>query len=148
MASAKVKIAAKTLIRGNNDSILMIRNPDVGWEIPGGKLEEGEDIMEGLHREVLEETGTQISDCALTGVYANLSQNGLIFAFVSRYVSGSLIESPESLQVEWVEPDQCIERVSNPVIRDRISDMISFNGKLLYRTYATGPYRILREYYM
>lgn len=99
MDYAKITIATKALIRGNNDSILMIKNPDLGWGIPGGKLEEGEDILKCLHREVFEETGTQISDCKLACVYSNLTRNGLILAFLSRYVSGNIATSSESIKV-------------------------------------------------
>lgn len=145
MGSARVAVAAKALIRGEDDRILMIENPDVGWEIPGGKMEEDEDLLKCLHREVFEETGTQISDCRLAGIYSNLSGNGVVFAFVSKYVSGSVTTSPESTKVEWVKPDECLGRVSHPVIRDRIRDMISIKEGILYRAYTTGPYQILKE---
>ena len=50
--------------------VLVIERRDNGhWESPGGILELGETFEEGVRREVLEETGVQVSVGALTGVY-------------------------------------------------------------------------------
>ena len=35
----------------------MVRDSQRGWELPGGKLEEGEEIEVGALRELFEETG-------------------------------------------------------------------------------------------
>ena len=39
------------------DEVLLIKSKRRGWEIPGGVLEQGEDIMSGLKREIFEESG-------------------------------------------------------------------------------------------
>jgi len=53
--------------------VLVIQRRDKGhWESPGGILELGEQFEDGVHREVLEETGLDVHVDRLTGVYKNL----------------------------------------------------------------------------
>lgn len=47
-----------------NGSILLVRqrvNPKRGWSLPGGRLEQGETLAEGLRREFREETGLTVT---------------------------------------------------------------------------------------
>lgn len=56
----------------NSDKILFIkkaRGPYTGqWDLPGGGLDFGETPLDGLHREVLEETGLKIKSATLLNV--------------------------------------------------------------------------------
>ena len=40
----------------------MTRNPNRGLEFPGGKVEEGESLIEAVRRETLEETGATLTN--------------------------------------------------------------------------------------
>src|SRR5512141_405894 len=51
------RISVKAIIRDDNGRVLLIREEDGSWELPGGGLEHGEDFREALAREVTEETG-------------------------------------------------------------------------------------------
>ena len=37
--------------------VLLVRTSNRGWEFPGGVIEQGEDLITGLKREILEESG-------------------------------------------------------------------------------------------
>ena len=54
------RFSAKAVIH-NNGNILLLLN-DMGWDLPGGHVHEGESAKEGLIREVKEETGLTIKD--------------------------------------------------------------------------------------
>lgn len=41
------------------------------WEFPGGKIQAGESILDGLYREAQEETGLQINHPELLGIYTH-----------------------------------------------------------------------------
>lgn len=53
--------------------IVMIErsNPPLGWALPGGFLDYGESVEEGVRREVKEETNLEFVDISLLGVYSS-----------------------------------------------------------------------------
>ena len=103
MVHPKHIVAVSGLIRHPNGKILLIRSPRRGWEFPGGQVEEGENLIEALRREIQEESGVTASIGSLVGVYSNTkSPTKLMFGFLGDYVSGELRTSDESLETEWV----------------------------------------------
>ena len=62
--------------------VLVIQRRDNGhWEPPGGILELSEQFEDGVHREVLEETGLDVQVDRLTGVYKNLNLGVVALVF-------------------------------------------------------------------
>ena len=55
-----------------NSKVLLIRN-DKGWDLPGGHVKQGENVMSGLLREIFEETGISLSDRDIMSLHI---QNG------------------------------------------------------------------------
>ena len=53
-------ITVKACIHRNN-KVLLLKN-EKGWDLPGGHLKEGEPPVDGLKREIYEETGLNIAD--------------------------------------------------------------------------------------
>lgn len=60
------RVIAKIIVRNENSEILLLRRSSTDkrrpgeWDLPGGGIEEGEDIIAGSAREALEETGLSI----------------------------------------------------------------------------------------
>lgn len=50
----------KALIKDRNGRLLLVREVDGSWELPGGGLEQGEAAREALAREMAEETGLTV----------------------------------------------------------------------------------------
>lgn len=56
---AKKPVSAKAVILSRG-KVLLLKQPNGRWDLPGGKLDKGEDIVDGLIREVKEETGLHV----------------------------------------------------------------------------------------
>ena len=54
--------------------VLLIRSERRGWEFPGGIVEQGEALLDGLRREIFEESGIAAEPEAVTGIYQNLAR--------------------------------------------------------------------------
>lgn len=149
MIHPKHIIAVSGLISHPNGKVLLIRSPRRGWEFPGGQVEEGENLIEALQREIQEEAGVTTSIGALVGVYSNIkSPTKLMFGFWGDYVSGELRTSDESLETEWVARDSVLQRISNPAIYDRMKDMLDFSGRVIYRVYTNNPYQVCEQRFL
>ncbi|MEM3593323.1 MAG: NUDIX hydrolase [Candidatus Jordarchaeaceae archaeon] len=63
-----VVVIATVIIRDSKGRTLLVEENGL-WGIPGGKVEEGERVIEAAEREVREETGFQISITGLAKIY-------------------------------------------------------------------------------
>ncbi|MDP2871500.1 MAG: NUDIX hydrolase [Bacillota bacterium] len=62
---------AAVIITDTEDRILLLRRADSGeWGIPGGFIEPGESAEEAARRETREETGLELGELRLSGVYS------------------------------------------------------------------------------
>jgi 8-oxo-dGTP diphosphatase len=93
---------AGVVIDEDGRALVVQRRDNAHWEPPGGILERGETITEGLLREVKEETGLIIEPVALTGVYKNMSRGIIALVFRCRSIGGSLTENPEVAGFRWI----------------------------------------------
>lgn len=98
------------------------------WEIPGGKLDLGEDIVEGLKREVKEESGLDITAVYPLHVYKymhedNAEREYLEIQFYCRLVDEeqAVTLSNEHAAYEWITFDQ-IDQFSP--MSDEIKDIL------------------------
>ena len=95
-----------------NGSVLIARRPSRGllgglWEFPGGKLEPGESLQQGLAREIHEELGTKIEVGQPVGVYQHAFTHFRItlHAFHCILVGGEP-QPLEASELRWVPPDE------------------------------------------
>lgn len=139
-------VAVAGLVTDSLGRVLMVLSPRRDWEFPGGQVEQGESLTAALEREVQEETGVRIAVGQLVGVYSNVKSHILMLDFLCEYLGGEPTTSDESLQVEWVERDEALLRVIRPAIRDRLRDMLEFDGRVVYRAYSFDAGQVHTEY--
>lgn len=59
--------------------LLLTRHNCRGWELPGGKREKGESILQTVHREMREETGGELDAIEKVGQYLIFENDNLVF---------------------------------------------------------------------
>jgi ADP-ribose pyrophosphatase YjhB (NUDIX family) len=95
-------VSVSGIIIDDNGRALLIRRRDNGrWEPPGGVLELGETIDDGLRREVREETGLDIEPIALSGVYKNMTRAIVNLVFRCKITGGRLAANDEASDFRW-----------------------------------------------
>lgn len=97
---------AGVIIDDDGRALLIQRKDNAHWEPPGGILELGERITDGLRREVKEETGLDVEPVALTGVYKNMSRGIIAMVFRCHAKDGSLKTNPEVTAFQWASKSE------------------------------------------
>lgn len=134
------------LVRNARNDVLLIRHHKRGWEIPQGRVEEGESLIDALRREVREEAGVEIEPGPLGAVWSLISEPpAIIFTFLGCYLSGDLATSGDSEEAGWFSESEAVEKVSGSVMRGRLTALLNFAGSTTYYSYSTRPYQILME---
>ena len=105
--SPKHSVSVSAAIVDDHGRILVIRRRDDGrWEPPGGVLELGETIHDGLRREVREETGLLVEPIAQTGTYKNMTRGIVALVFRCRITHGAAGLSDEVQDLRWLAPNE------------------------------------------
>lgn len=107
-----VGVAAVVLRDGRVLLVQRGREPARGlWGLPGGMLELGESLAEGVRREVLEECGVEIEVGPLIAVFepmqhdaaGRLQYHYVVLDYLARYVGGALLPADDADDARWVD---------------------------------------------
>jgi 8-oxo-dGTP diphosphatase len=80
------------------------------WSIPGGIVETGEKLEEGIRREVAEETGLDVQPYSMFEIFERIMPDGegkpeyhyVLIDYLCRRLSGQATAGSDVSRVEWV----------------------------------------------
>ena len=83
------------------------------WSLPGGALELGETLQQGICREVLEETGLIVEPLAVVEVFDRIARDAdgrtryhyVLVDFLCRVTGGSLACATDAADARWAGPE-------------------------------------------
>src|SRR5437016_14417589 len=98
-----------------SDRVLLVergREPLKGyWSLPGGVLEVGEKLADGLSREVLEETGREIEPLSVVEIFERIMRDAsgaaeyhyVLIDYLCRVTGGVLEAGDDVSEARWVD---------------------------------------------
>lgn len=101
---------AQAVIERDRQVLLGRRRNDPGagrWDLPGGFLDEGEDALVALHREIREETGLEVEIVEFLGTWneAYWTRTVLCLTWRARVVGGEELAGDDLVELRWFRVD-------------------------------------------
>ena len=108
----------------DGEKVLAIRRRDNDkWEPPGGTLEPDESIIDGLRREVFEETGIRLGEPTLSGIYKNMTRGIVALVFRAAHNGDQPKQTDEVVEARWMTAKE-IEEHLDPAYAVRLLDAL------------------------
>ncbi|UPK42619.1 NUDIX hydrolase [Paenibacillus pabuli] len=142
-------VSAGGIVEDGTGNILLVKAHDDGWVYPGGITEVGENLIDGVIREIKEESGIDATVSHLISVVSNTAihkwydgvtdvPTKVMFDFVCKAVGGELATSNETSECRWVPKENVLDLITLPGIRMRYEAYLNFNGSVNYMEYVTA----------
>ncbi|GAA2812714.1 NUDIX hydrolase [Mycolicibacterium pallens] len=121
-ATPKHSVSVSGIVIRDDGRVLVIKRDDNGhWEAPGGVLELDESFEAGVQREVLEETGIEVTVERLTGVYKNLTHGIVALVYRCRPAGGEPKATDEAREILWMTREE-VQAAMVPAFGVRVLD--------------------------
>ena len=150
-------VGAAGYVEDKNGNMLLVKLQHRGWDTTGGQIEIGENLEEGVLREIYEESGIKASVRCLIGVYSNVGQHlfydgvtnvptKVMLDFLCDYIDGEPTISNETSEVIWVPKNTVLSYITAPAMWFRFEKALNFDGKVSYSSYVTKPeFKVLSD---
>jgi len=136
-------VSAGGIVEDGNGNILLVKAHDDGWVYPGGITEVGENLIDGVIREIKEESGIDVAVSHLINIVSSTSVHKwydgvtdvptkVMFDFVCKAEGGELTTSDETSDCRWVPKDKVLDFIILPILRTRYEAYLNFNGSVNY----------------
>ena len=122
MTEQLFQIGIKAIIRNDENQILLLKNKDY-WDIPGGRIDQGEDIETTLLRELNEEIGVNhIAQKQLWDVvksvkqlpYGNMMTSLMLIVYCVQLPADQIPHTCEpGAMLHWVSAEEAADHLKN-----------------------------------
>jgi 8-oxo-dGTP diphosphatase len=111
--ASRIVLGVAAVIWNGRGDVLLIRRakePRKGqWSLPGGRLEFGETLIEGVRREVREETGLEVEILGLIDVAETIrdaeagaaNDHFVLIDYSARVISGTAVAASDAAEARW-----------------------------------------------
>ena len=150
-------VSAGAIVLNDRDEVLLVKDVRKdAWTFPGGIIEEGEGVLDGVKREGLEETGITVEVGELFCVTSNTCKypgyNGVkevptkvMLDFVCRAVSGTPRPSEENTQTAWFPLNEAQRLITAPALAARFQAYLEYKGRPAFLEYKHKPIFELKQ---
>lgn len=143
-------IAGAGIVMNDNDEILMVKTHNAGWVFPGGQVEVGENVIDAVKREIMEEAGIDIEVGEVFCISSNTGKypgyNGvkeiptkIMLDFICKAKGGVPRPSDENSESRYVPKDKVLEMMQTPAYIERYKAFLEYTDRPIYMEYVTRP---------
>ena len=143
-------IATAGIVINDSEEILMVKTHNQGWVFPGGQVEVGENLIDAVKREIMEETGIDVEVGEVFCIASNTAKypgyNGvkeiptkLMLDFICKETGGVPRSSEENSESMYVPKDKVLDVIKAPAIIERYKAFLEYTGRPIYMEYVTKP---------
>ena len=143
-------VAAAGIVVNGNGEILLVKNNRRGWEFPGGQVEVGENLIDAVKREIMEEAGIEIEVGEVFCISSNTCKypgyNGvkevptkIMLDFICYAKEGTPRPSEENSASAFFHKDMVLELIQSPAYIERFKAFMDYMGRPTYLEYVTKP---------
>ena len=143
-------IAAAGVVTNSKDEVLMVKTHNSGWVFPGGQVEVGENVIDAVKREIMEEAGIEVEVGEVFCIASNTCKypgwNGvkeiptkIILDFICKETGGTPRPSEENSETMYVAKEKVLDMITAPAIIERYKAYLEYTNRPIYMEYVTKP---------
>ena len=143
-------IAGAGVVINEDNEVLMVKTYNAGWVFPGGQVEVGENVIDAVKREIMEEAGIDIEVGEVFCISSNTGKypgyNGvkeiptkIMLDFICKAKGGIPRPSDENSRSAFFPKEEVLKLIEAPAIIERFKAYLEYTGRPTYLEYVTRP---------
>lgn len=143
-------LAGAGIVINENKEILLVKTHRGGWVFPGGQVEVGENVIDAVKREIMEEAGVEVEVGEVFCISSNTGKypgyNGvkevptkIMLDFICKAKGGTPRPSEENSESAYFPKERALELIQAPSAAERYRAYLTYTGRPTYLEYVTKP---------